>query len=399
MVKGARSARAHRLNPVPMTHPAKPNSKPSDPRFSPGPTRKHQGWSFDKLQGAALGRNHRSPAAMEKLAEAIDKTRSLLEVPDTHRIAIVPGSDTGAVEMAMWSMLGAAGCDVFAWEAFGKDWVTDAVEELRLDGLKVHEADYGHLPDRSAARPDRDIVFTWNGTTSGVRVPNADWISPERTGVTICDATSAAFAQRLDWDKLDVVTYSWQKVMGGEAAHGVLILSPQAVERIESYDPPRPIPKLFRMKKDGKLDEALFKGATINTPSLMCVEDYIAALDWGAGLGGLDALIAKADANAARVNAFIEASDWCAHLCADKAHRSNTGVCLRFTDQSLDPACVQAGMLKRLAAEEAAFDIGAYRSAPAGLRLWTGATIEADDLDALFPWLDWAYAETAAALS
>ncbi len=382
-----------------MTTYAKPNAKPADPRFSPGPTRKPAGWSLDKLSGAALGRNHRSPAAMEKLKSAIDRTREILQVPKRHRIAIVPGSDTGAVEMAMWTMLGARGTDVMAWEAFGKDWITDAVEQLKLDDLRVLEADFGDLPDLSQAQKDRDIVFTWNGTTSGVRVPDGEWIPADREGITICDATSAAFAQRLAWDKLDVVTYSWQKVLGGEAAHGMLILSPRAVERLESFTPPRPLPKLFRLAKDGKLNDALFEGSTINTPSMLCVEDYLAALDWTEAQGGLDGLIALADANAKVVDDWLEQCGWATHLCRNPAWRSNTGVCLRFTDESLDASRLRAGMIERLADHDVAYDIGSYRSAPDGLRVWTGATVAKADIEALLPWLDWAYADTAAALT
>lgn len=378
-----------------MTNNPKPTVKPEDPRFSPGPTRKPKGWTLSKLENAALGRNHRSAPAKAKLKRAIDRTREVLQVPDTHRIAIVPGSDTGAVELAMWAMLGQRGVDVFAWEAFGKDWITDAIEQLDLDDLRTFEGEYGELPDLSAAQPDRDIVFTWNGTTAGVRVPNADWISAERDGITICDATSAAFAQPLEWDKLDVVTYSWQKVLGGEAAHGMLILSPRAVERLETYTPPRPLPKLFRLVKDGKLDEGVFEGSTINTPSLLCTEDYLVALDWAEAQGGLKALHAKATSNAKIIDDFIEASDWCVHLCKDTALRSNTGVCLRFTDGSLDHDALQAGMLKRLAEEDVAVDCGAYRTAPSGLRIWTAATVDPDDLHKLLPWLDWAYRDTA----
>jgi len=382
-----------------MTNNPKPSARPADPRFSPGPTRKHPGWSLDKLGSAALGRNHRSPAALDKLRTAIDRTRAMLEVPDSHRIAIVPGSDTGAVELAMWAMLGQRPADVFAWEAFGRDWITDAVSELALEGLRVFDAEFGRLPDLSQAQPDRDIVFTWNGTTSGVRVPDAEWISADREGVTICDATSAAFAQRLDWAKLDAVTYSWQKVLGGEAAHGMLILSPRAIERLESWTPPRPLPKLFRLVKDGRVDESVFAGSTINTPSLLCVEDYLLALDWAESIGGLDALVSRADANAKLVDDWIEASGWCAHLCADRAHRSNTGVCLRFTDESLDADALQREMVSRLADEDVAYDIGAYRSAPSGLRIWTGATVPIEDLEALMPWLDWAYRDAEAALA
>jgi phosphoserine aminotransferase len=384
---------------------AKPDKRPADPRFSPGPTRKRPGWTLEALEGAAIGRSHRSAASKAKLKLAIDETRALLGVPTDYRIAIVPGSDTGAVEMAMWSMLGARGVDVFAWENFGRDWIIDAVDQLKPTGLKVHEAPYGQLPDMSQARPDRDLVFTWNGTTSGVRVPNADFISDDREGVVICDATSAAFAQQLDWDKLDVVTYSWQKVMGGEAAHGMLIASPRAIERLRTHTPPGPVPKLFRMAVDREVDEALFEGNTINTPSMLCVEDYLDALAWGRGVGGLSALIARADANAALVTDWIEATPWAENLVADPAVRSNTSLCLRFADPAIRklPREEQAGLQKRiealLADEGVAYDCGAYRTAPPGLRIWCGATVEKADLQALLPWLDWAYASAVAELA
>ncbi len=385
-----------------MNPPPKPDMRPADPRFSPGPTRKRPGWSYDALSDAALGRSHRSKAAKAKLKRAIDLTREVLEVPDTHRIAIVPGSDTGAVEMAMWSMLGARGVDVFAWENFGADWVVDAVDQLKPAGLKVHVAPYGELPDVRQARPDRDVVFTWNGTTSGVRVPDADWISDAREGVVICDATSAAFAQTLDWAKLDVVTYSWQKVMGGEAAHGMLILSEHGARRLASHTPPWPVPKLFRMVKNGALDEGLFEGSTINTPSLMCVEDYLDTLSWGKSIGGLKALHARADAASKVVYDWIDASAWAAPLCKDPALRSNTSVCLTFKDPSLSPAAA-AALQKRITGlledEGVAFDVGAYRTAPPGLRFWTGATVPVEELERLLPWVDWAHAAAVAELA
>ncbi len=379
-----------------MTFPSKPATRPANPRFSPGPTRKHPGWSLQNLEDAALGRNHRSKAAVAKLKLAIDRTREILRVPADYKIAIVPGSDTGAVEMAMWTMLGKQGVDVFAWENFGKDWVIDAVEQLKLDDLNVHVGDYGELPDFNQAKPDRDVVFTWNGTTSGVRVPNCDWMPEDRDNIVICDATSAAFAQELDWPKLDVVTYSWQKVMGGEAAHGMLIISPRAQKRLETFTPAWPVPKVFRMSSNGKLDEGLFQGSTINTPSLLCVEDYLDALDWAEEIGGLDALHARADSNAKIIYDWIEASDWAEPLCKNDAERSNTGVCLVFKDQSVDGAALQARMLELLAENEAGLDCGAYRTAPPGLRIWTGGTIEADDLKALIQWADWAYATARA---
>ena len=320
-----------------MTTPAKPDVRPADNRFSPGPTRKRPGWTLEALADAPLGRSHRSKVAKDKIKAAIDETRELLRVPADYRIAVVPGSDTGAVEMAMWSLLGARGVDVFAWENFGRDWVIDAVEQLKPKDLRTFVADYGQLPALEEARPDRDIVFTWNGTTSGVRVPNADWIAADRDGLVICDATSAAFAQELDWPKLDVVTYSWQKVMGAEAAHGMLIISPRAAARLETHTPPWPVPKLFRMAQKGKIDEGLFEGATINTPSLLCVEDYLDALAWARSIGGLDAMHARADANAALVGDWIDASPWAENLVADKALRSNTSLCLRFADPKIRP--------------------------------------------------------------
>ncbi len=375
-----------------MTFPSKPAQRPADPRFSPGPTRKHPGWSLEKLSNAVLGRNHRSKAAVARLKLAIDRTREVLRVPDDYRIAVVPGSDTGAVEMAMWSLLGKQGVDVFAWENFGKDWVIDAVEQLKLPGLGVHVADYGELPDFSQARPDRDVVFTWNGTTSGVRVIDCDWMPEERDNIVICDATSGAFAQPLDWPKLDVVTYSWQKVLGGEAAHGMLILSPRAVRRLETFTPSWPVPKVFRMTAGGKLDEALFQGSTINTPSLLCVEDYLDTLDWADSVGGLDGLQARASANAKIIYDWIEASDWAAPLCRDAHYRSNTGVCLVFKDPGPDPAGLAARIAELLAENEAGYDCANYRTAPPGMRIWTGATIEAEDLRLLTQWADWAHA-------
>ncbi|NOX83704.1 MAG: phosphoserine transaminase [Alphaproteobacteria bacterium] len=382
---------------------AKPAARPARPYFSSGPCAKRPGWSPENLSLAPLGRSHRSNIGKARLKDAIDRTRVLLGVPEDYRIGIVPASDTGAVEMAMWSMLGERPVDMLAWESFGAGWVTDAVKQLKLDA-RIVDAPYGEIADLSAVDPAHDVVFTWNGTTSGVRVPNAGWISAEREGVVICDATSAVFAQALDWPKLDVVTYSWQKVLGGEGGHGMLILSPRAVERLESYTPPWPLPKLFRLTKGGKLIEGIFEGATINTPSMLCVEDYIDALKWAAGLGGLKALHARADNNAAMLAEWVERTSWIDFLCADPALRSNTSVCLKITDPvvtALDEAeqrrFVKA-MEKSLAAQEAAYDIGGYRDAPPGLRIWCGATVERDDIEALCPWLDWAFADAKASL-
>lgn len=377
----------------------KPSVRPARPNFSSGPCAKRPGWSLKNLENASLGRSHRSKVGKARLKEAIDRTRALLGLPDDYRIGIVPASDTGAVEMAMWSMLGERPVDMLAWESFGQGWITDAVKQLGLDA-RILDAPYGEIADLSAVDPGHDVVFTWNGTTSGVRVPNADWISDKREGVTICDATSAIFAQPLDWSKLDVVTYSWQKVLGGEGAHGVLILSPRAVERLETYSPPRPLPKLFRLTKGGKLIEGIFEGATINTPSMLCVEDYLDTLKWGAQLGGLDFLHSRADANAAALSAWVEKTPWIDFLCADPALRSNTSVCLKIIDENvtaLDEAAQRAfvkSVEKRVEAEEAAFDIGGYRDAPPGLRIWCGATVDTDDIEALGPWLDWTFAES-----
>ena len=381
-----------------------PGLRPANPNFSSGPCAKRPGWSLEALRDAALGRSHRAKIGKTKLARAIDLTREVLQVPETHRIGIVPASDTGAVEMALWSLLGARGVDMVAWESFGSGWVTDVVKQLKLPDVRKIEADYGKLPDLSQIDFDRDVVFTWNGTTSGVRVPNGDFIPADRKGLTICDATSAAFAQRLDFDKLDVVTYSWQKVLGGEAAHGMLILSPRAVERLESYSPAWPLPKIFRMSKGGKLIEGIFKGETINTPSMLCVEDYLDALEWAKSIGGLDALVTRADANFAVIDRFVEASAWAAHLAEDPATRSNTSVCLSIVNpefKALDAeaqAAFAKGMVSLLDKEGVAYDIGAYRDAPPGLRIWAGATVETSDLEALMPWLDWAFARQKAAL-
>ncbi|MGD1934822.1 MAG: phosphoserine transaminase [Candidatus Phaeomarinobacter sp.] len=377
-----------------------PGIRPANPNFSSGPCAKRPGWSLSKLEDACLGRSHRSKPGKAKLAQAIDLTRSVLGIPDDYKIGIVPASDTGAVEMAMWSLLGERPVDMMAWESFGSGWVTDVIKQLKLDTARKIEADYGDLPDLSTVNPAHDVVFTWNGTTSGVRVPNADWIAADREGLTICDATSAAFAQDLDWAKLDVTTYSWQKVLGGEAAHGMLILSPRAVERLESYTPAWPLPKIFRLTKGGKLIEGIFKGETINTPSMLCVEDYIDALEWAQSIGGLKGLMARADSNLEALTKWVDDTPWVDFLCKDVANRSNTSVCLTIVDPSLT-AEQQAAASKKLAslldAEGVAYDIGAYRDAPAGLRIWAGATIEQSDMQALLPWLDWAYAEATKA--
>ena len=379
----------------------KPENRPTRPHFSSGPCAKPPGWSAGKLATGSLGRSHRSKLGKARLAHAIDLTRHVLRVPASHRIAIVPASDTGAVEMALWSLLGARPATLLAWESFGEGWVTDVVKQLKLDA-KVLRADYGALPDLESVDQGNDIVFTWNGTTSGVRVPDGAWIDDDRDGLTICDATSAAFAVDLPWDKLDVVTFSWQKVLGGEGGHGVLILSPRAVERLESHVPAWPLPKIFRMTKGGKLVEGLFRGETINTPSMLAVEDYIWALEWAELQGGLHALIARADANAAALDSWVERTPWIDHLAADPATRSKTSVCLKFADSiaaELDEDG-QRALAKKidslLEAEGAAFDVAGYRDAPPGIRIWCGATVETDDIEALGPWLDWAFHEARA---
>jgi len=382
-----------------------PGLRPADPRFSSGPSKKRPGWSPQALNGALLGRSHRSKPGKAKLKEAIDRTRVLLGVPADFKIAIVPASDTGAVEMALWSMLGARPVDFFAWESFGEEWVTDAVEQLKLPDCRIHVArPYGSLPDLSLARKTADIVFTQNGTTSGVRIPNFDWIPADRAGITLNDATSAIFAQEIVWSKCDVVTFSWQKALGGEAAHGMLILSPRAVARLESYTPDRPLPKIFRMTKKGKLDQELFEGATINTPSLLATEDYIDALKWAEGLGGLAALMARANTNTSVLTEWVQRTPWVDFLALDPATRSNTSVCLKVVDERVTslPAAAQAEFARSLAAilekEGVALDAASYRSAPPGLRLWCAATIEPSDLQALTPWLDWAFSNCLAQL-
>ncbi|GAK46437.1 phosphoserine aminotransferase [Tepidicaulis marinus] len=386
-----------------MTH-TRPAARPANPHFSSGPCAKRPGWTIQNLQDAALGRSHRAKIGKAKLKEAIDRTRAVLGVPEDYRIGIVPASDTGAVEMAMWSLLGARGVDILAWESFGAGWVSDAKKQLKLEDIRVFEADYGKLPDLSKVDCNRDVVFTWNGTTSGVRVPNGNWIAADREGLTICDATSAAFAQDLPWAKLDVTTFSWQKVMGGEAAHGMLILSPRAVERLENYTPAWPLPKIFRLTKGGKLIEGIFKGETINTPSMLAVEDYLDALKWAESIGGLASLQGRANANLAMLSDWVERTGWVDFLCEEVDNRSNTSVCLKITDPkvaALD-ADGQAAFAKKLVTlldeEGIAYDIGSYRDAPAGLRIWAGATVEVSDMQALLPWLDWAFGEALASL-
>jgi phosphoserine aminotransferase len=380
----------------------RPGEKPARPYFSSGPCAKPPGWAPERLPHGSLGRSHRSKIGKARLAHALELSRTILRLPKTHRIAIVPGSDTGAVEMAMWSLLGARPVTMLAWDSFGEGWVTDVVKQLKLDPA-ILRALYGQLPDLGTVDPASDVVFTWNGTTSGVRVPNGDWISDTREGLTICDATSAVFAADLPWDKLDVVTYSWQKVLGGEGGHGMLILGPRAVERLESYTPPWPLPKVFRLTKGGKLVEGLFQGETINTPSMLAVEDYIWALEWAELQGGLYELIARADANAAALDAWVQATPWVEHLAADPATRSNTSVCLRFAESAVPglDSDAQMAIVKKMAslleAEGVAFDVASYRDAPPGLRIWCGATVDTADIEALGPWLDWAFHEVTAA--
>ncbi|MDQ0457069.1 phosphoserine transaminase [Rhizobium paknamense] len=382
-----------------------PAARPANTHFSSGPCSKRPGWSLEALSDAPLGRSHRAKVGKEKLKLAIDLTREVLKVPADYRIGIVPASDTGAVEMALWSLLGERGVDMLAWESFGAGWVTDVVKQLKLKDVRKFESAYGELPNLAEVDFDRDVVFTWNGTTSGVRVPNADFIPADRKGLTICDATSAAFAQEMDFTKLDVVTFSWQKVLGGEGGHGMLILSPRAVERLESYVPAWPLPKIFRMTKGGKLIEGIFTGETINTPSMLCVEDYIDALQWAKSLGGLDALVARANANAKVIFDFLAANDWIANLAKVEETRSNTSVCLTIVDKDVVALSADAqaafakGMVSLLDKQGIAFDIGAYRDAPAGLRIWAGATIETADMQALMPWLTWAFETQKAALA
>ena len=383
----------------------KPGLRPAIPHFSSGPCAKRPGWSLQNLTDAVLGRSHRSKIGKAKLKRAIDLTREVLEVPAGYRIGIVPASDTGAVEMALWSLLGARPVTMLAWESFGEGWVTDVEKQLKLKDLTVIKAPYGELPDFDKIDFANDVIFTWNGTTSGVRVPNGDWISAKRQGLTICDATSAAFAQRLDWPKLDVVTFSWQKALGGEGAHGMLILSPRAVERLETHKPMWPLPKIFRLTKGGKLNEGIFAGETINTPSMLCVEDYLDALQWAKSTGGLTATIARSDANAKVLSDWVAATAWVDHLAKHANERSNTSVCLKVVDPVVTRLSgdEQAAFAKTLAGllekEDVAYDIAFYRDAPPGLRIWCGATVEQRDIEALTPWLDWAFAEAKATLS
>jgi phosphoserine aminotransferase len=365
----------------------KPSLKPTNPNFSSGPCSKRPGYSVDNLDVSTLGRSHRSSVGKKALGRACADTAEILGLPEGYRVGVVPASDTGAVEMIMWSVLGARPVDVCAWESFGSGWLTDVTKQLKLNNVTTHVADYGLLPDLTQTNPDHDIVFTWNGTTSGVKVPNADWISDDRKGLTICDATSAVFAMQLPWEKLDVVTYSWQKVLGGEGAHGMLILSPRAVERLESHTPAWPMPKIFRLTKGGKLIEGIFRGETINTPSMLCVADYLDGLDWIRSIGGLQSAIAKSENNLSVIQKFVDERHWIHFLAQDSNQISNTSVCLTL---DLEPDQVKQ-MIKLLDSEAVAFDIGAYRDAPAGLRIWCGATIEMSDLEALMPWLDWAY--------
>ncbi len=380
---------------------ARPAAKPAVTHFSSGPCAKRPGWSLDALKGALVGRSHRASEGKARIQELLDRSRAILGIPKEWRIAIVPASDTGAVEMALWSLLGARGIDILAWESFGAGWVTDVTKQLKLKDVRVMEAPYGELPDLAKVDQDRDVVFTWNGTTSGVRVPNGNWIKADRKGLTICDATSAVFAMDLPWQKLDVVTWSWQKVLGGEAAHGMLVLSPRAIERLESYTPAWPLPKIFRLTSKGKVNEAIFKAETINTPSMLCVEDQIDALKWAESIGGLNGLIARSEANLAAIAAWAAGSRWAGFLARETGQRSCTSICLKFTDPEVAarPAPEQAELGKKIASllakEKLAYDIGAYRDAPPGLRIWCGATVETADIKALLPWLDWAFAEAA----
>ena len=375
---------------------AKPDIRPARPYFSSGPCAKPPGWDPSLLSKRALGRSHRGAVGKAVLAEAIDRTHALLQLPADYRLGIVPASDTGAMEMAIWSLLGTRPVTMLAWESFGAGWVTDVAKQLKLDA-DIRTADYGEIADLDDIDPANDVVFTWNGTTSGVRVPNGDWIAADRSGLTICDATSAAFAQDIDWAKIDVGTFSWQKALGGEAAHGMLVLSPRAVERLERDAAPRPLPKIFRLTKGGELIDGIFRGETINTPSMLCVEDWLLALDWAERIGGLHALISRADANAAALDRWVQGAGWIEHLATDPAIRSNTSVCLQFADGSDGEAnkARQKAMAKLLEQEVAAYDIGAYRDAPPGLRIWCGATVDTADVEALGPWLDWAWEQTA----
>jgi len=375
--------------------PAKPATRPKRPHFSSGPCAKPPGWTPQSLDISTLGRSHRGTIGKTTLQEAVDRTHALLRLPEDYKIGIVPASDTGAMEMAIWSLIGPRPVTMLAWESFGQGWVTDVAKQLKLNA-EIRTADYGTICDLSSIDPANDLVFTWNGTTSGVRVPNGDWIAADRTGLTICDATSAAFAQDIDWAKIDVGTFSWQKALGGEAAHGMLVLSPRAVDRLEGEPAPRPLPKIFRLTKGSKLIDGVFKGETINTPSMLCVADWLFALDWAERIGGLDALIARADANAAAIDRWVQKTGWIEHLAPDPAIRSNTSVCLQFADRS-DPErnkARQKVIAKVLEQEDAAYDVGAYRDAPPGLRIWCGATVDTSDIEALGSWLDWAWETT-----
>jgi phosphoserine aminotransferase len=378
------------------TRLAKPTTRPDRPYFSSGPCAKPPGWSPQSLDISALGRSHRGTIGKARLAEAIERTHALLQLPADHKLGIVPASDTGAMEMAIWSLLGSRPVTILAWESFGAGWVTDVAKQLKLNA-EIRTADYGAIADLEGIGPASDLVFTWNGTTSGVRVPNGDWIAADRTGLSICDATSAAFAQPIDWAKIDVGTFSWQKALGGEAAHGMLVLSPRAIDRLETEPAPRPLPKIFRLTKGGKLIDGVFRGETINTPSMLCVEDWLFALDWAERVGGLNALISRANANAAALDRWVQSADWIEHLARDPAMRSNTSVCLQFADRSDVEAnkARQKAIVRLLEQEGAAYDIGAYRDAPPGIRLWCGATVDTADIEALGPWLDWAWEETA----
>lgn len=376
----------------------KPNQTPKNPCFSSGPCAKRPGWSLEALQDAALGRSHRAKVGKNKLADVIERSKRVLGIPDSYVLGIVPASDTGAVEMALWSLLGQRGVDVLAWESFSSGWATDCKSQLQLKDLRVIKADYGKLPDLKQAEWTRDVVFAWNGTTSGVRVPNGDWIAADRAGLSICDATSAVFAMEIPWDKLDVVTWSWQKVLGGEGAHGMIALSPRAVQRLETFTPPRPLPKIFQMTKGGKLMGGIFQGETINTPSMLCVEDALDGLKWAESIGGLPALIGRSQANLQCIESWVAQSSWAAFLAEDKCSRSSTSVCFKIKDPAFvglsadDQNARIKSMVSSLEKERAAYDIGAYRDAPVGLRVWGGATVETSDIQMLLPWLDWAYA-------
>ncbi|MEM7552529.1 MAG: phosphoserine transaminase [Cyanobacteria bacterium P01_A01_bin.84] len=377
----------------------KPTIRTQNPNFSSGPCSKRPGWSLDSLKDSTVGRSHRSKLGKAKLAEVIELSKEVLQIPNGYKLGIVPASDTGAFEMAMWTMLGQRGVDAIAWESFGKGWITDALKQLKLKDINVYEADYGQIPDLSVVDTDRDVIFTWNGTTSGAKVPNADWIKDDRQGLTICDATSAVFAMEIPWEKIDVLTYSWQKVMGGEAAHGVIVLSPRAVERLESYTPDRPLPKIFRLTKGGKLIEGIFEGSTINTPSMLCVEDAIDGLKWAKSIGGLKVLIERSEKNLQVFEDWVAQTEWIDFLVVDKSIRSNTSICFQIVDEwykslsATEQVAKAKELVSLMAKEEIAYDIGAYRDAPPGMRVWGGATVESKDIKALTQWLDWGFAQ------